>query len=293
MIQFSTEREGDVYSDGVRVHWYEAGPQDPHAPTVLYVHGFNVSSAEFAMQVDALRGEGVRQLLVDLRGHGRSARCAPELLSIDAAADDIAAVLRARGVSGPIVVVGHSLGGPVSLSLMRRYAGEFAWSGSVQISSAVEPFAMRGMPRILAGPLGTLLEWVVGHLPRFAEGLRRAITDALTPVLAVGFYFRPVPWSVIRFHADMIKQTKLPTYAGFFDDLLEHSELGAADVLAGMPGYILVGDRDRVTPVSQSRRLWDIWPRAFVQVLPESGHMPPLDAPGAVTAAIERLFAQL
>ena len=132
-----------------------------------------------------------------------------------------------------------------------------------------------------------------GHTPRFAEGLRRAITDALAPVLAVGFYFRPVPWSVIRFHADMIKQTKLPTYAGFFDDLLEHSELGAADVLAGMPGYILVGDRDRVTPVSQSRRLWDIWPRAFVQVLPESGHMPPLDAPGAVTAAIERLLAQL
>lgn len=293
MIEFSTEREGNVVRGGVRVHWYEAGPEVPHAPTVLYVHGFNISSAEFAMQVDALRGEGVRQLLVDLRGHGRSARCAPELLAIDAAADDIAAVLRARGIAGPVVVVGHSLGGPVSLSLMRRHAGEFAWAGSVQISSAVEPFAMSGMPRILAGPPGKLLDWVVERLPRFAEGVRRAVTDTLAPVLAVGFYFRPVPWSVIRFHADMIKQTALPTYAGFFDDLLEHSELGAADVLAGMPGFILVGDRDRVTPVSQSRRLWDIWPRAYVQILPESGHMPPLDAPGAVTAAIERLLAGL
>lgn len=291
MIQLRPDREGDVQSSGVRVHWYEVGPEDSQAPTVVYVHGFNIAAAEFAMQVDALRPRGVRQVLVDLRGHGKSQRCAPELLAIDACADDIAVVLRSRGVAGPVVVVGHSLGGPVSLALMRRHSGEFAWAGSVQVSSAVEPFTMQGMPRLLAGPFGRALEWVVARLPRFAEGMRRAITDSLVPVLAHGFYFRPVPWEVIRFHADMIKQTQLPTYQGFFDDLQEHSELGAAGVLAGVPGYILVGDRDRVTPISQSRRLWDIWPRAYLQLLPESGHMPPLDAPGAVAAAIERLLA--
>lgn len=292
-LAFLPDREGDVVRDGVRVHYYEFGPADPNAATVVYVHGFNIASPEFVLQVNVLRPRGVRQVLVDLRGHGRSARCVPEQLDIDAAADDIAAVLAARKVRGPVVVVGHSLGGPVSLSLMRRHAGEFAWAGSVQVSSAVEPFTMQGMPRLLAGPAGSALGWVVRHTPHFAEGLRRAITEGLVPVLAVGFYFRPVPWEVIRFHADMIKQTQLPTYEGFFDDLQEHSELGAASVLAGIPGYILVGERDRVTPVSQSRRLWDIWPRAWLQILPESGHMPPLDAPGAVTAAIERLLEKL
>ena len=290
MLELRPDRTGTVDSGGVRVHWYEVGPESANV-TVVYVHGFNIAAPEFVFQVEALRGKSIRQLLIDVRGHGNTGYCSPELLTIDNAADDVAAVLRARGVRGPVVVVGHSLGGPVSLSLMRRYVEEFEWVGSVQISSAVEPFAVQGMPQILAGPIGRVLEWVVARTPHFAEGMRRAVTRSLAPVLALAFYFRPMPYEVIRFHADMIQQTPLATYAGFFDDLLDHSELEVGDVLADLPGYILVGDRDHVTPVSQSARLWELWPRAFVQVLPDSGHMPPLDAPGAVTAAIERVIA--
>ena len=292
MVGLHPDRTGTVYSGetgDVRVQWYEVGPEDPTAVTVVYVHGFNISAEEFCFQVDALRGRGVRQVLVDLRGHGQSGECEPTKLNVDDAADDIAVVLHARGVRGPIGVVGHSLGGPVSLSLMRRYAADFNWAGTVQISSAVEPFAMQGMPQLLAGPVGRALAWVVSHTPRFAEGMRRAVTATLAPVLALGFYFRPMDYAIIQFHARMIQQTPLATYAGFFDDLLVHSESGAGAVLAGLPGYILVGDRDHVTPVSQSAQLARLWPRASVQILPDSGHMPPLDAPGAVTAAIERV----
>lgn len=290
-LELRPDRTGTVDSGGARVWWYEVGPDDPASPTVVYVHGFNIAAPEFVYQVDALREHDVRQLLIDVRGHGNTGSCPPELLTIDNAADDVAAVLRARGVIGPVVVVGHSLGGPVSLSLMRRYAGEFDWAGSVQISSAVEPFAMQGMPQVLAGPVGRVLEWAVARTPHFAEGLRRVVTRSLAPVLALGFYFRPMPYEVIRFHADMIQQTPLATYAGFFDDLLQHSERDAAEVLAGLPGYILVGDRDHVTPIGQSARLAELWPEAYVQVLPDSGHMPPLEAPGAVTAAITRVIA--
>lgn len=271
-----------------RVRYYDIGPLD--GPTILYVHGFNIASESFALVVDRLRPLGVRQVLVDLRGHGASGPCPPELLNIDDAADDFINVLTHLAVTGPVIVVGHSLGGPVSLSLMRRHPDAFQWAGSVQISSAVEPFTVHGLPQMLAGPLGRLLEYVVRFTPHFAEGMRRGITRTIAPVLAMGFYFRPVPLSVIRLHADMIQNTPLSTYRGFFDDLLTHSEVGAAEVLEGMPGYILVGDRDRVTPVSQSFRLAAMWPSAYLQVLPGSGHMPPLDAPGAVAAAIERLL---
>ncbi|WP_165164197.1 alpha/beta fold hydrolase [Corynebacterium qintianiae] len=280
------DRTGTVAHDGVDVRFYDRGPVD--APlTVLYVHGFNISSESFFMQVDALAELPVRQLLVDVRGHGRTTSVAPRLCTVDLAADDVFAVLSHLGARGPFIVVGHSLGGPVSLSLMRRHDLDVA--GSVQISSAVEPFAMQGLPQILAGPVGRALEAVLRYTPGFAEGMRRVITSAIAPLLAMGFYFRPVSYDLIRFHARMIRRTPLATYAGFFDDLLLHSELCASAVLAGIPGYILVGERDTVAPVSQSARLHEIWPRAHVQVLPESGHMPPLDAPGAVTTAILRL----
>ncbi|UIZ91646.1 alpha/beta hydrolase [Corynebacterium sp. CNCTC7651] len=292
-IGLRADRDGTVDSCGVSVRWYEVGPEDPETPTVVYVHGFNISAGEFYKQVEGLRPLGVRQVLVDLRGHGQTGKCDPELLTIDAAADDVACALRHRGVRGPVVVVGHSLGGPVSLSLMRRYSEEFNWAGSVQISSAVEPFTVQGMPQVLAGPIGRFLEFMVEHWPYFAEGVRRVVTDTLAPILALGFYFRPMDYDVIQFHAAMIQETPLATYAGYFEDLLHHSELSAAGVLADLPGYILVGDKDHVTPVSQSSRLWSIWPRAYMQVLPDSGHMPPLDAPGAVTAAIARVLERV
>lgn len=291
-LGLSGMREGTVRHDGLDIHWYETGPADA-AATILYVHGFNISSQSFYMQVRELAALPVRQLLVDVRGHGRSSETAPELLTVDAAADDIMAVVRERGVSGPVIVVGHSLGGPVSLSLMRRYAKELEIAGSVQISSAVDPFTDRGMPKILGGPLGNALFNLVQATPGLSEAVRRGITRSLAPILALGFYGDGMPWDVIQFHAAMIQETPLATYEGFFDDLREHSERDAAEVLSEVPGYILVGDIDTVTPVSQSAALHGIWPRAAFQVLPNSGHMPVLDAPGAVTTAIVRLVRPL
>lgn len=284
-------REGTTRNGPVEVHWYETGPVD--APlTVVYVHGFNISSQSFYMQVRTLGVLPVRQLLVDVRGHGRTAAASPidpALLTVDAAADDIMSVLRDRVITGPLIVVGHSLGGPISLSLMRRFAGELDLAGSVQISSAVDPFTDKGLPRALGGAFGRKLYRMVQVLPLLSEAVRRAVTRSLAPILALGFYRDNMPWRVIKFHAAMIQDTPLSTYEGFFADLREHSERGAADVLARIPGYILVGDLDDVAPESQSRALNEVWPRAWLQVLPGSGHMPPLDAPGAVTSAILRL----
>ena len=50
-------------------------------------------------------------------------------------------------------------------------------------------------------------------------------------------------------------------------------------------------DTRHLAPGSQSAELAAIWPGAYFQILPESGHMPPLDDPDAVTAAIERVIA--
>ncbi|WP_288725185.1 alpha/beta fold hydrolase [uncultured Corynebacterium sp.] len=289
-IGLQYDRTGTVENGDVNVRYYDRGPEDAEL-TVLYVHGFNISSESFYMQVAELDALPVRQVLLDYRGHGRTTFVHPEQCTIDDAADDVYAVVERLGLRGPLIIVGHSLGGPVSLSLMRRYNLNVA--GSVQISSTVEPFAVQGLPQILAGPMGDVLEGVLDHTPGFAEGIRKAVTSMIAPFLALGFYFRPMDFDLVRFHADMIQKTPLATYAGFFDDLLEHSELDAAAVLADIPGYILVGERDTVAPVSQSERLHDIWPRAHVQVLPESGHMPPLDAPGAVSTAIIRLVDRL
>ncbi|WP_055525431.1 alpha/beta fold hydrolase [Streptomyces graminilatus] len=80
------------------------------APAVLLVHGWGGDGREWSPHADAL-AERHRVIVPDLRGHGRSP--VPERDNTPAAmAGDLAVLLTALG-TGPVVAVGHSMGGQV------------------------------------------------------------------------------------------------------------------------------------------------------------------------------------
>ena len=83
-------------------------------PALLLTHGFAATSAMFAANVDHL-SERHKVITWDLRGHGRSSAPA-DVASYGPATlvGDMAALLDAEGA--PAVVVGHSLGGYLSLA---------------------------------------------------------------------------------------------------------------------------------------------------------------------------------
>jgi pimeloyl-ACP methyl ester carboxylesterase len=56
---------------------------------------------------------------IDDRGHGRGLR-SPDPFALEDAADDAAALVRELGL-GPVITVGYSMGGPVSMLLARRH----------------------------------------------------------------------------------------------------------------------------------------------------------------------------
>jgi pimeloyl-ACP methyl ester carboxylesterase len=58
--------------------------------------------------------------------------------------------------------------------------------------------------------------------------------------------------------------------------------LRAADV----PALILHGAEDGLIPVEAARRMAELLPRAELIVLPEAGHLPPLEVPAEVTTAV-------
>lgn len=85
---------------------------------VVFVHSFAGSAAHWAEQLDHLRPKR-RAIAFDLRGHGRSASPEGDHYSIADLADDIAAVVEARGLER-FVLVGHSIGGSAAIA----YAGQ-------------------------------------------------------------------------------------------------------------------------------------------------------------------------
>ena len=108
-----TYRTTEVAVRGGTLHTAIWGPDDPAAPTVLAVHGVTASHKSWAYLAEAL--PDVRIIAPDLRGRGRSNQL-PGPYGLTTHAQDLAAVLEDLA-DGPLVVVGHSMGGFASLVL--------------------------------------------------------------------------------------------------------------------------------------------------------------------------------
>jgi pimeloyl-ACP methyl ester carboxylesterase len=128
--------------EGVRLAYVEAGPRSSEQPPLVLINGWTGDHRIFTPQIARFSRER-RVVAVDLRGHGASD--APEqAYTMASFADDVAWQCREIGLEKP-VVIGHSLGGAVSLELCGRYPDLAV--GLVMIDSMVMvPAAMRDHP---------------------------------------------------------------------------------------------------------------------------------------------------
>ncbi len=101
--------------DGVSLAWDRWGTDGGGAPFVL-CHGFSGSSHDFALTIEELATQR-SVVAIDHRGHGRSEKLgAVDSYSIDRLAADLTAFIEAEG-QGPVDLLGHSMGGAISLRL--------------------------------------------------------------------------------------------------------------------------------------------------------------------------------
>jgi pimeloyl-ACP methyl ester carboxylesterase len=88
------------------------------SPPILFIHGYSCDSHDWMWQLPYFESTH-RVIAVDLRGHGRSS--VPDAgFGAREFADDLAGLINELGC-GPVVVVGHSLGGLVASTLAVEY----------------------------------------------------------------------------------------------------------------------------------------------------------------------------
>lgn len=112
-------------SDGVAIVYDDMGPRDG-VPVVL-CHGIAAAGEQLRMDAEYFAGLGLRVLVPDLRGHGRSElprTIDATSLGIARLAQDLIEMLDdAR--TGPVHWVGNSLGGILALHLLADHEGRF------------------------------------------------------------------------------------------------------------------------------------------------------------------------
>ncbi|MGH3765101.1 MAG: alpha/beta fold hydrolase [Pseudonocardiaceae bacterium] len=111
-----------IGANGIDIHALRLPPKGgPDAagrhPTVVLVHGFGADSlASFYFTLAApLASNGIEVIAYDLRGHGRSS-CPDTGYRLSDFVADLAGLLDALSVSGPVHLVGNSYGGTVAFS---------------------------------------------------------------------------------------------------------------------------------------------------------------------------------
>src|SRR5262245_8716464 len=177
-------------SDGVRLAVRDYSADRADAPTVVLLHGLLLTQESWDAQVCQLRrrwGSRIRIITYDHRGHGRSSSAPMHTYRIDQLAADLAEVLTALQVTGPLTLAGHSMGGMAALAYLSRSASELPVQphGLVLVGTAAGSIAGRGISRLLATPATAALFGLVDRMPRRAtDKAVEALTQPLGAALS-------------------------------------------------------------------------------------------------------------
>ena len=119
--QADAPTRGTVKSpDGVDIHYEVAGTG---SPAIVFVHGWSCDRSYWSAQVEHF-AKSHRVVAVDLGGHGESGLGRKDW-TMAAFGADVCSVLEAVDIRG-VVLVGHSMGGPVVLEAARLAPGRVA-----------------------------------------------------------------------------------------------------------------------------------------------------------------------
>ncbi len=148
----------------------------PGAPTVLLLHGWLASGAlNWVRCFEPLKGQ-FNVIAPDLRGHGRGIRSRRRFRLADCA-DDTAAMLK-RLDTGPVIVVGYSMGGPVAQLLWRRHPDlvdgmVLIATGCEFVAGNRERYALAAVASVAAGTtqMGAVASWAPAFITRRLFGM--------------------------------------------------------------------------------------------------------------------------
>ncbi len=252
--------------DGQEIYMRSAG--QPDGPLALLIHGWSSSWYTWAPLLTAL-GTRFRCMAVDLPGYGRSPY--PKQAPTIAGYADLMAKLIERLSDRPVVVLGHSMGGQISMTLALRHP------------ILVERLVL--LNPVVSGRLSTFIRLVVApHI--FLERYRytSALITALerTPISYQKQLMKPIMFAeraevsaedFARIRADARRPGQGKVRATCYTAMQQgdlRGKLGEIDA----PALVLWGAEDNTVPLRDAGAVAAEWPNADLRLIPNAGHWP-------------------
>ncbi|PSK99116.1 pimeloyl-ACP methyl ester carboxylesterase [Haloactinopolyspora alba] len=288
--------------DGVDLHVEVDEPDADAGPdvTVVFSHGFALTQDSWHFQRRDLRGRA-RLVFWDQRGHGRSGAL-PEggELSLARLGADLGHVVDAVAPHGPVVLVGHSMGGMTLLELAadrpELFEGRVAGVALAATSARkldVSGFGLPGYLGKVAGRAAPGALSVLSRRPELVERGRRMGSD-LGYVLTRRYAFAEGGSPrLVEFTALMNAAVPIDVVAEFFPLFGALDASAALPVLAGVPAFVVGAEHDLMTPVEHGRAIAEQLSDVEYVEATDAGHMVVLERHELVTEGIAELLQRV
>jgi len=262
---------------GLKINYYEAG----QGPPVLLLHGFAACAYTWRFIGPPLAADH-RVITMDLKGFGLSDKPADGHYAVADQAEMVADFIRRQDL-GDLVIMGHSMGGGVTLMtyLKLKETDPGRIKKLVLIDSAGYPQKLPWFIWMAKVPgLNTMLSKVLS--PRFAAALvlkkcyydKDAVTEEQIDTYA---YFGSLPGAVAA-----VSQTAKQIVPK--DQDIE--ALTAQYKTIKVPVLVIWGADDEVVPLKVGQQFKRDIPDAELIILPHCGHIPLEEEPQATRQAI-------
>jgi pimeloyl-ACP methyl ester carboxylesterase/CRP-like cAMP-binding protein len=253
------------------IHVVEEG--SPNRQKVILIHGW--SSSSFAMSpLSGLLSQRFHCISVDLPGYGSSPRFEGKT-TIDRYAELIIGLIE-RISEGPVVLVGHSMGGMISVTVAMK-----------------EPVMVERMVLIaptLTGKLSTMINTLItpiNMIERFGLGsllvsgverLYVGITDRLMRPVSFADRTGITEDDYSRLRQDARHPGQGRVRAECFFAMRDHDLSGKLSNIE-TPALVIWGAEDNTVPLRDAGVLEDEWPETDLRILPMAGHWPQFESP--------------
>jgi len=262
-ISIATSRTGEGLA--YRVYGRKRREADP---AVVLLHGFCGSSAYWEETLPHLDGAGLF-IVPDLRGHGLSAAPSGAVYAMEDFADDLARLLDALG-EREAIVLGHSLGGYITLAFAEKYPGRLRGFGLVHSTALPDTEeAKAGRDRTAKRLLEEGAAPFVAELaPKlFAEENRARMPEKVERAVAIGLGVSPAGAA-----ATALGMKARPDRSALLRK-------------APVPALLVAGEGDAI--VAPERTFLDAdGPNVRRALLAGCGHMSMMEAPAALAETI-------
>ena len=279
-----------VEVNGHRLHYVDSADDDEadrRKPAVLLIHGLGGQLRNFTHSLDRALRDRFRVVALDRAGAGRSQRRKGSDQALPAQAADVAAFIDALGLDRP-VLVGHSLGGAISLAVGLDHPHKVA--GLVLVSPLTAPV---DAPHKVFGPLLIESEWrrkAVAHTLATPMGMKNgkanlaAVFHPESPpadfATRGGGLTNLRPEAFMNTSRDLMAlRDALPAQHARYDEL-------------SVPVAVIHGSRDPITRLEAQAESFARRTGAELEVVEGAGHMLPVSRPHEVADFVARQVAR-